>query len=419
MPGFNNKTPRQIMVRDMRNVVSPSSLTLAGGGLDAARRRGVRRGTSWVTGFMPNRLPRLALVLPMVALLVLLSACASIGAGSVNRDRLVYSEALASSWKEQMLLNIVKLRYGDTPMFLDVSSVIASYQVQSQVSLSSALSSGLTPGVPDGTGQSLTLGAGALYIDKPTISYAPLLGEKFTRSLLRPIQPTALFQLVQAGFPIDLVFQLTTRAINGVYNRSNRALGIREADPEFYQALDALRRVQVSEAIGFRLERRGADETALITFSAHRLPRAVVDDIRLLRDTLGIDPEARELRLIFGDLPRDNREVAILSRSILEILTEISGSVEVPAQDIAEGRSSDVPAAATDGHPRDQPLVRIRAGNEAPAESFVSVRYQGRWFWVDNRDIRSKAIFSFMLLLMSLAETGPAQQAPVLTVPAN
>jgi hypothetical protein len=38
---------------------------------------------------------------------------------------------------------------------------------------------------------------------------------------------------------------------------------------------------------------------------------------------------------------------------------------------------------------------------------------------VDNRDIRSKAIFSFMLLLMSLAETGPAQQAPVLTVPAN
>lgn len=368
---------------------------------------------------MPNRLHRLALVLPMVALLVLLSACASIGAGSVNRDRLVYSEALASSWKEQMLLNIVKLRYGDTPMFLDVSSVIASYQVQSQVSLSSALSSGLTPGVPDGTGQSLTLGAGALYIDKPTISYAPLLGEKFTRSLLRPIQPTALFQLVQAGFPIDLVFQLTTRAINGVYNRSNRALGIREADPEFYQVLDALRRVQVSEAIGFRLERRGADETALITFSTHRLPRAVIDDIRLLRDTLGIDPGAQELRLTFGDLPRDNREVAMLSRSILEILTEISGSVEVPAQDVAEGRSSNVPTAGTNGHPRDQPLVRIRAGNEAPTEPFVSVRYQRHWFWVDNRDIRSKAIFSFMLLLMSLAETGPAQQAPVLTVPAN
>ena len=167
----------------------------------------------------PARSKRWCLLLPIV---LMLGACASIGAGSVHRDRLAYSEALANSWKEQLLLNIVRLRYADTPMFLDVSSVISSYQLQGQLSVGGTYSSGLTAGVPDATGTGLALGAGAMYTDKPTVSYTPLVGDKFTRSLLRPIPPAALFQLVQAGYPVDVVFQLTTRAINGIYNRSNR-----------------------------------------------------------------------------------------------------------------------------------------------------------------------------------------------------
>ncbi len=107
---------------------------------------------------------RLVLLPPI---LVLLSACASIGAGSVNRDRLDYAEALATSWKEQMLLNIVKLRYADTPMFLDVSSVISSYQLQSQVSLLGTVSTGLTPNLR-------VLPASLLDYKKPTVEPNPI-----------------------------------------------------------------------------------------------------------------------------------------------------------------------------------------------------------------------------------------------------
>ena len=35
---------------------------------------------------------------------------------------------------------------------------------------------------------------------------------------------------------------MTTRAINGIYNRSGIGLRTREADPQFYPLLDALRR---------------------------------------------------------------------------------------------------------------------------------------------------------------------------------
>jgi hypothetical protein len=47
-------------------------------------------------------------------------------------------------------------------------------------------------------------------------------------------------------------------------------------------------------------------------------------DVRWLRETLGLDPEAGAPRLVFGTLPRDKREIALLTRSLLGILGELS-----------------------------------------------------------------------------------------------
>ena len=70
-----------------------------------------------------------------IGALLLLSGCAGIGPLTVSRDRFDYTAAISDSWKRQMLFNMVKIRYGDAPVFLDVSSVISQYQIAGQVSL--------------------------------------------------------------------------------------------------------------------------------------------------------------------------------------------------------------------------------------------------------------------------------------------
>ena len=204
----------------------------------------------------------------------------------IPRDRLDYISAVGELWKEQTLLNIVRLRYGDAPSFVDVSSVISAYTFQGQVSAGGQFSSNLTATIPSNLA---TVGGSASYVDRPTISYTPLSGDKFARSLLRPLPPSEVFELVQAGYPADNVLLMTTRAINGIYNRSGIGLQAREADPQFYPLLDALRRLQLSGAVSIRLVKRGSEDIGVLILSSKRA-EAVSDDLQYVRKTLGVLP---------------------------------------------------------------------------------------------------------------------------------
>ncbi len=122
---------------------------------------------------------RLNVILTML-FLILLAGCSGIGPGTVDRDRFDYVNALSSSWKKQMLLNLVKLRYVDAPVFLDVSSVISQYAVEGKINLGASWNDPIL-------GDSQMLGGSGKYTDRPTITYTPLTGDNFSRSLMTPI----------------------------------------------------------------------------------------------------------------------------------------------------------------------------------------------------------------------------------------
>jgi len=119
---------------------------------------------------------------------------------TVAVDRFDYGSAIADSWKQQTLLNIVKLRYMDLPVFVDVASIVSGYSMQTGVSVNGTFSSQQAI-----QGNYASIGGQAVYTDRPAITYVPMTGEKFLRGLIRPIDPKNIFFLLQSGYAADFV----------------------------------------------------------------------------------------------------------------------------------------------------------------------------------------------------------------------
>ena len=104
------------------------------------------------------------------------------------RDRFDYGQSVAESWKRQMLLNVVRIRYADAPIFIDVTSVINSYTLTGSANASANLS--------NENPNQVSVGANGLFSNTPTVTYQPLTGDRFMKSILRPIPPSSIFEML-------------------------------------------------------------------------------------------------------------------------------------------------------------------------------------------------------------------------------
>jgi hypothetical protein len=149
-------------------------------------------------------------------LATLLTGCSSLGPVTLPRDRFDYSSALSESWKYQTLLNIVKLRYMDLPIFIDVAQVVSGYQLSASLSAggSAAIDQSKVPTI----GSFLTFGGTGTYTDRPTITYTPLTGDDYLRGLMTPLRPETVFFSVLSGTPADSVFFTSVETINSLRN---------------------------------------------------------------------------------------------------------------------------------------------------------------------------------------------------------
>jgi hypothetical protein len=348
--------------------------------------------------------------------ILLLVGCGSIGPGRVKQDRFDYTGAVADSWKTQMLLNLVKIRYEDTPVFLDVGQVVAGYSFQRNLSgfATGNVFNGSAPSnVPSAI---FGLSGGGSYNDSPTITYTPLSGERFARSMMMALPPSSIMNVIQAGFPVDMVFRLTVQSVNGVDNRRIELQYVKPANPEFYQLLQDLRRIQVSGDIGVRKNQVGNEEMLNLVIRPN-IAAAVENSLFQVLTVLGLDPAAREFRIVYGAVPGNNKEIALVTRSIYQVLVDLSSSITVPESQVEERRVRPTPEADLGPQGPIPPLIRIVSSVDRPANAFVAAPYRGYWFSIDDQDIRSKNLFSFIMFLFTFVETGSKEAAPVLTIP--
>ena len=351
-------------------------------------------------------------VLAVAGLAGLVAAgCRSIGPRTIPRDRFDYSAALADSWKNQMLLNIVKTRYLDLPIYLDVGQIVCGYRLETSANVGGAW---YDKGGQVSPGNTLTLGGAARFADSPTITYTPLTGEKFLEAFVAPIDPAKIFSLVQTGYAADYILELSVDALNGLRNRPVTIGARREADPDFFRVLTLLREVQDAAALGLRVERpaRGQPATVLF-FRSDKVGPQEQAKIAEVRALLGCAPGQSAFMIVQSPVRGGSNELAVATRSLSQIVAALAAGVEVPPVHLARKLVPPVAAPFSDR----EHLLRVHSGAEEPDGAFVAVPYDGQWFWIANDDWRSKRTFSSILFLFTLANTGAPQSLPVLTIP--
>jgi len=359
---------------------------------------------------------RLAALLFLTAAMLGQTGCQHYGPRSITADRIPYNQAIAMSWKEQTLLNIVKLRYMDTPFFVDVPQITSGYTIQGIATTNA----GIFPPVSNLSSFAqqlgLTFNAQGAYQDRPTISYQPQTGSQFVRNITQPINPGSVLFLLQSGYPADVVFDLTVESINGVKNRTASGGQLRSADPEFAQIVKSLRKAQISGHVGIHVEHnKEKGDSVAFFFHDQDVDPALAKELAEVRKALRLDPDGRDFRVVFGGTSRNKNEISILSRSVIRILSELATFVEVPDEHLASGIAPAIGAAESDGPAQ----FNVLSSCKKPCDPFVAVCYEGRWFWIEKSDFHSKRTMSYLLVLLALSDTGAKESLPVITIQAN
>ena len=347
--------------------------------------------------------------------ILLVTGCTHIGPKSVTRDRFDYNTAISDSWKEQILLNIVKLRYADMPLFVEVASIVSGYTLEGSVSLGGTVSSESAV-----QGDYLSLGTAGKYTDRPTITYVPITGPKFNQSFMTPIPPKAILFLMHSGWSVDLIFPLTVDAVNGLRGRISAGANLRKGDPEFYRVVALLRKIQKSGAVGMRIVKENDQmESTVMFFYRKNMAPEIAAALGELSSLLHLRPGENEVTVRYGLIPSGDREITMLTRSMLHIMIQMAGEVDIPAQHLADGRTLPSLSDTDNAENKTGQLIDIKNSIDKPEDAYVAVSYNDHWFWIDDRDFNSKRTFAFLMILSSMTETGGNEGLPLVTIPAG
>jgi hypothetical protein len=342
----------------------------------------------------------------LLALVLPLGGCLSIGAGTLRRDQADYATALTEAAKQQTLLNIVRLRFSDPPAFVSVSQIIAGYTVQrsGQAGLNAYAAT---------VGNFVTALGTVQYTDHPTFTFAPVTGDQYARSYLRPLSPAELLPLAQSGLPIDILFRLTVQSMNGLQSNASLATGFSPTAAAFYRAIQALRLLQESGALSIAVKHAKDDYHVTMSFFDNIGPSAALRDVRQL---LNLAPDRHVFEVVYGVDSSRSDVIAIVTRPMLGILGQVGAQIEVPAEAISEGRTFptiiDFPTAT-------RSAIVVKNSSQRPDEAYAAVQYRNRWYWLSDDDTASKVAFTVLEILESLAQSSSSGQAPLVTIPAN
>jgi predicted small lipoprotein YifL len=348
----------------------------------------------------------------MLAAVTALAGCGTAGPRSLRYGRGTYNAAIQQTNSEQLLLNLVRLRYRDAPLFLEVTSISSSLSVE----LGASVAGSVTPG----SGGSVAPGSSVTYIERPTITYAPLQGTRFGTQFLSPIELSDLLLLYHSGWAIDRIFKVFVQRLGSLQN-APRASGPTPGEAPiyegFFEATGILRSLWSEGLVDLSFVSSVSGSALMLQVES---TGATTQRLERLAQLLGLPGPTARIYFSATPGPDDRHTVMVVPRSLLGGMYYVSHGVEVPDEDYKVGRVPTTRSAdrsTFDWTRVTGSLMRIRWSRREPSGAYVSVHYRGLWFYIADNDLDSKSTFSFLAQVLELQSGEIKSPVPILTLP--
>ncbi|WP_133128098.1 hypothetical protein [Legionella nagasakiensis] len=344
-----------------------------------------------------------------IVFLMFLTGCHSIGPKVLHNDRYSYNLALGDSKNQELLLNIVRLRYDHSPVVLSVGNISGSTKIQREGRLE-AYSKLFTQ--PTSTENKLEGSTGLIYSDNPIISYTPLDDQMFHTRFLSALNLRQISLLLESSWSIARVFRVTLQQAGDAANASSAARPTSSHVPRYQDFIDmvyVLRRLQLDDAfiISYQIE----NHHEKLTLHLNQKAKLKTKEKRILNKA-GI--KLYKNKIIFTNYEAPYA-TPLITRSVLGILNYLSKGMAVPQED-AENHIATI-TRFPNGKPFDwqkvlRGMMKIHYCEKQPVHAAVAIPYLNRWYYIDNRDANSKQTLMMVTNIIGLI-SGPVPPSPV------
>ena len=378
-------------------------------------------------------------ILPVLtACSITVAGCAKAGSERIPPARSSYAMAIEESTSEQLLRNIVRTRFGATPVMLSMTQVLTQYEVTASGSAGATLQSGAN---------AFPLSVTGTYRQIPTITYAPVTGQIFALRMLTPVQPWQLFLLHTSGWPLDRIFRLSVQDINGLKNLPTTPDASSSHLPrsvgDFHEACSLIGEMAAngelkvtmyqeyenkSEAVDFtrledvpimgseKLRQKGyGDVVYQFELEENRDDEDSTRRLDRFRSLLGLNEGINPIPLVesvSSTTYTSKNSIILKTRSVLsmmialtdgiELVDELKGTYPGPYDSVDSGSVPDTT------FPRQ--YFSVQSAKKKPLDAFVVIEADGTWYWIDRADSPTKGTFALLEYLMNFQDPTPSTQ---------
>ena len=339
---------------------------------------------------------------------ILLGGCQTtkVGPNALRSSQGAYSQAIAANLDEQLLQNIVRLKYRDNPIFVEIGEISQNNKLVGKNTFGFdklIMHPDPSKGYPGTSKNSLGIDSE----NSSVIKFQQLKGKEFVQKLLTPIQLSIVWSMVESGWRPERVLNLCVERVNDLYNAQTAGGPTPRFAPDYkdyYRWTELFTRLYRGHVINFgdKPETNFSDMHMLIKDDA-----VFAKEISEFKALAGLKKDEHWFKIKDNFVDMSSTKLTIRCRTLLSMFFFLSQGVDVPQADKDNGlvtTTKNLDESVFDWSPISNRLLNIHfsEGKAYPKDAYVACRYRGKWFYVKDNDAESKATFLLMSQIFTL-----------------